>query len=166
MPLMITEARQKALRATSPMASQLPACLEPSATSQATTTEGKSVFLLPTVALTIVIWETTRLWQTSCTQPKRHPLSVMAMPDIKFAEETEASYIPSVSMHCTWSNISSLHSITPMALSSFELTLDSGESRIMRPGDVSIQRATSHKWKNITGNGTMPVECFGCFFHA
>jgi hypothetical protein len=38
----------------------------------------------------------------------------------------------------------------------FELTLDSGESRIMRPGDVSIQRATSHKWKNITGNGTMP----------
>lgn len=38
----------------------------------------------------------------------------------------------------------------------FELTLDSGETRIMRPGDVSIQRGTSHKWKNLSGNGTMP----------
>ncbi|KAJ2976921.1 hypothetical protein NUW58_g7968 [Xylaria curta] len=38
----------------------------------------------------------------------------------------------------------------------FQLTLDSGESRIMRPSDVSIQRATAHKWKNITGEGTMP----------
>lgn len=38
----------------------------------------------------------------------------------------------------------------------FKLTLDSGESRIMRRGDFSIQRATSHKWHNITGNGTQP----------
>ncbi|KAI1129657.1 hypothetical protein F5Y10DRAFT_290681 [Nemania abortiva] len=38
----------------------------------------------------------------------------------------------------------------------FELKLDSGESRIMRQGDVSIQRATAHQWKNITGGGTMP----------
>lgn len=38
----------------------------------------------------------------------------------------------------------------------FELTLDSGERRIMRQGDVSIQRATNHMWKNITGNGTLP----------
>lgn len=38
----------------------------------------------------------------------------------------------------------------------FELTLDSGERRIMRQGDVSIQRATNHKWKNIHGNGTLP----------
>ncbi|KAJ9243853.1 hypothetical protein DTO169E5_2195 [Paecilomyces variotii] len=38
----------------------------------------------------------------------------------------------------------------------FELTLDSGESRIMKRGDVSVQRATAHKWKNITGNGTEP----------
>lgn len=38
----------------------------------------------------------------------------------------------------------------------FELILDSGEKRVMRQGDVSIQRATAHKWKNITGNGTMP----------
>lgn len=38
----------------------------------------------------------------------------------------------------------------------FELSLDSGEKRIMRQGDVCVQRATSHKWKNITGNGTLP----------
>ncbi|KAI0197900.1 hypothetical protein F4808DRAFT_463280 [Astrocystis sublimbata] len=38
----------------------------------------------------------------------------------------------------------------------FELTLDSGEKRIMRPGDVSIQRATKHMWRNITGNGSLP----------
>ncbi|KAF3067448.1 hypothetical protein GL218_08637 [Daldinia childiae] len=38
----------------------------------------------------------------------------------------------------------------------FELTLDSGEKRILRQSDVCIQRATSHKWKNVTGNGTLP----------
>ncbi|RAK71701.1 NAD(P)-binding protein [Aspergillus fijiensis CBS 313.89] len=38
----------------------------------------------------------------------------------------------------------------------FELTLDSGETRIMKRGDVSVQRATSHKWKNITGGETEP----------
>ena len=38
----------------------------------------------------------------------------------------------------------------------FELTLDSGESRIMKRGDVSVQRATAHKWRNITGGGTKP----------
>lgn len=36
----------------------------------------------------------------------------------------------------------------------FELSLDSGESRIMRRGDVSVQRATAHKWRNITAGGT------------
>ncbi|KAL9076768.1 MAG: hypothetical protein Q9161_000753 [Pseudevernia consocians] len=30
----------------------------------------------------------------------------------------------------------------------FELTLSSGESRIMKPGDVSVNRATMHKWRN------------------
>ena len=38
----------------------------------------------------------------------------------------------------------------------FELILDSGESRLMRRGDVSVQRATSHKWRNVTGGGTEP----------
>lgn len=38
----------------------------------------------------------------------------------------------------------------------FKLVLDSGEERIMRPGDISVQRATAHQWINITGNGTLP----------
>jgi quercetin dioxygenase-like cupin family protein len=36
----------------------------------------------------------------------------------------------------------------------FELTLDSGGSRLMRKGDISVQRATAHKWKNVTEGGT------------
>ena len=35
-----------------------------------------------------------------------------------------------------------------------ELTLDSGESRIMKHGDISVQRETAHKWRNIKGGGT------------
>ncbi|OJJ83635.1 uncharacterized protein ASPGLDRAFT_67214 [Aspergillus glaucus CBS 516.65] len=38
----------------------------------------------------------------------------------------------------------------------FKMVLDSGEERIMRPGDISVQRATAHKWINITGNGSLP----------
>lgn len=39
---------------------------------------------------------------------------------------------------------------------SFELGLDSGETRILHQGDVCIQRATMHTWKNITENCTKP----------
>jgi hypothetical protein len=38
----------------------------------------------------------------------------------------------------------------------FELILESGEKRIMRQGDVSIQRATAHQWRNLTGGGYLP----------
>lgn len=38
----------------------------------------------------------------------------------------------------------------------FELILDSGESRIMRRGDISVQRATAHRWRNITAGGNEP----------
>lgn len=31
-----------------------------------------------------------------------------------------------------------------------ELSLDSGEARIMRPGDVSINRGAMHKWRNMS----------------
>ena len=31
-----------------------------------------------------------------------------------------------------------------------ELGLDSGETRIMKPGDVSINRAGNHKWRNVS----------------
>ncbi|KAJ2989153.1 hypothetical protein NUW58_g3617 [Xylaria curta] len=38
----------------------------------------------------------------------------------------------------------------------FEMILDSGETRIMRQGDVSINRGCAHTWRNITGNGALP----------
>ena len=31
----------------------------------------------------------------------------------------------------------------------FELELDSGEKRLMKPGDCSINRATVHTWRNM-----------------
>ena len=33
-----------------------------------------------------------------------------------------------------------------------ELVLDSGETRVMRRGDVCVQRGTMHAWKNISQN--------------
>jgi hypothetical protein len=38
------------------------------------------------------------------------------------------------------------------------MVLDSGEERIMQRGDVAIQRATSHRWINVTGNGLLPAR--------
>lgn len=38
----------------------------------------------------------------------------------------------------------------------FELILESGERKILNQGDVCIQRATGHQWKNLTGGGTLP----------
>lgn len=32
----------------------------------------------------------------------------------------------------------------------FEVELDSGERRIMRRGDVLVQRATAHRWRNLS----------------
>ncbi|KAK2850646.1 hypothetical protein FQN49_005458 [Arthroderma sp. PD_2] len=34
-----------------------------------------------------------------------------------------------------------------------ELSLDSGETRIMKRGDIAVQRATNHAWKNVTAGG-------------
>lgn len=34
----------------------------------------------------------------------------------------------------------------------FELTLDSGESRMMHPGDISVNRGAMHKWRNADTN--------------
>ena len=44
----------------------------------------------------------------------------------------------------------------------FELTLDSGESRMMYPGDMSVNRATNHKWRNAhpTKSGRMLFVLF------
>ena len=34
-----------------------------------------------------------------------------------------------------------------------ELILDNGESRLLKRGDMAIQRGTIHAWKNVSGEG-------------
>ena len=41
----------------------------------------------------------------------------------------------------------SLDFVVPV-IGEIELTLESGEKRIVRPGDMTIQRSTLHKWRN------------------
>ncbi|PQE32997.1 hypothetical protein CJF32_00001513 [Rutstroemia sp. NJR-2017a WRK4] len=36
---------------------------------------------------------------------------------------------------------------------SFELELDSGEKWVVHRGDVCVQRATNHAWRNVSGEG-------------
>ena len=31
-----------------------------------------------------------------------------------------------------------------------EMALDGGEKRVMRPGDVAVQRGTMHSWRNVS----------------
>lgn len=38
-----------------------------------------------------------------------------------------------------------------------ELVLDSGETRLMKRGDVAVQRGTNHAWKNVTPDVIDPV---------
>lgn len=44
----------------------------------------------------------------------------------------------------------------------FEFTFDSGESKIMRAGDMSVNRGTIHKWRNVSPdkNGRMLFVLF------
>lgn len=40
----------------------------------------------------------------------------------------------------------------------FKVVLDSGEERVVQRGDVVVQRSTSHRWINVTGNGLLPAR--------
>ncbi|KAK5046223.1 hypothetical protein LTR84_008366 [Exophiala bonariae] len=42
----------------------------------------------------------------------------------------------------------------------FDLVLDSGEVTRMRRGDVNVQRATNHKWVNVSGDRKEPGRLF------
>lgn len=42
----------------------------------------------------------------------------------------------------------------------FDLVLDSGEVTRMKRGDVNVQRATLHKWINVSGGGKEPGRLF------
>ncbi|KAM0794993.1 cupin domain-containing protein, partial [Usnea florida] len=36
----------------------------------------------------------------------------------------------------------------------FEMALDGGETKVLRPGDVVVNRAGMHQWRNVTAGGT------------
>ena len=38
-----------------------------------------------------------------------------------------------------------------MVMGEMELWLDGGEKRVMRVGDVAVQRGTMHAWRNASG---------------
>jgi hypothetical protein len=42
----------------------------------------------------------------------------------------------------------------------FEVELDSGEKRTMRRGDVQVQRATAHRWRNLSPDKPGRFLCF------
>ncbi|KAL3484004.1 hypothetical protein BJX62DRAFT_248832 [Aspergillus germanicus] len=94
------------------------------------------------------------------------PIDLRDDRDIKAAKETEPPiHIPNgtvVRMIDFGPNVESpLHRVISVDYGvvlegEFKLILDSGEERIMRQGDFCVQRATAHKWHNITGRGTLP----------
>ena len=98
------------------------------------------------------------MYSTSST-----PVDLNNESDIKFAQENEPGLvIPQGSVLRMMDFGPGLESIPHRAVTcdygvvlegEFRLTLDSGESRILRRGDTLIQRATSHKWENISGGG-------------
>ncbi|KAL9017474.1 MAG: hypothetical protein Q9185_005187 [Variospora sp. 1 TL-2023] len=94
------------------------------------------------------------------------PIEINGEVDIKYAKENE----PGLSVHN--GTVARLIDFGPGAESPqhrslsldycvviegvFKLLLDSGEERIMQPGDTTVQRATAHQWINLTGNGLLP----------
>ncbi|PHH90748.1 hypothetical protein CDD83_2744 [Cordyceps sp. RAO-2017] len=97
---------------------------------------------------------------------KETPVELNGDVDLKYARENEPG------LHIHNGSVCRMIDFAPNVLSpmhravsldygvviegEFKLILDSGEERIMRQGDVSVQRASAHQWHNITGNGTLP----------
>ncbi|KAL7625207.1 hypothetical protein AAE478_004422 [Parahypoxylon ruwenzoriense] len=89
-----------------------------------------------------------------------NPVDLKDEADIKYARENEPGlHIPNGTVVRLIDFGPGLESPLHRAMSidygiviegEFEITLDSGESRIMRPGDISVQRATMHKWRNCS----------------
>ncbi|KAF4125702.1 Cupin domain [Geosmithia morbida] len=97
---------------------------------------------------------------------KETPVDMAGDADLKYAKENEPG------LHIHNGSVVRMMDFAPDVLSpmhravsldygiviegEFKLILDSGETRIMRQGDVSVNRASAHQWHNITGNGTLP----------
>ncbi|RYP29949.1 hypothetical protein DL767_006482 [Monosporascus sp. MG133] len=128
--------------------------------------EGKAVFLSTDCGDHHLIMGEQQALSNILYSTHETPVNINGDADIKYAKENEP---PIHYQHGTVLRMIDFapNEISPMhrALSvdygvvlegEFELILESGEKRIMRQGDVSIQRATAHQWRNLTGGGTMP----------
>lgn len=105
-------------------------------------------------------------------QAKEHEVSILTAPKPSWHQGTSAANTTEPPLHYHNGTVLRMIDFSPGLVSpmhrsvsidygivvegEFELLLDSGETRIMRQGDVSINRGGAHTWRNITGNGTMP----------
>ncbi|KAL4783259.1 hypothetical protein BJX76DRAFT_368498 [Aspergillus varians] len=128
--------------------------------------EGKSIFLSTDCGAHHRVMGEQQAVANILYSTKETPVDLNDDVDLKYAAETEPG------LHITNGSVvrqidfgpnveSPLHRAVSIDYGivvegEFKLVLDSGEERIMRQGDVSVQRATAHKWHNITGNGTLP----------
>jgi quercetin dioxygenase-like cupin family protein len=97
---------------------------------------------------------------------KEHPVSLDDEQDVKFARENEPGMTIKDGTVCRMidfapGGVSPMHRVNSLDYAVviegiFKLILDSGEERVMQRGDVAIQRATKHRWINVTGNGLLP----------
>ncbi|GLB08938.1 hypothetical protein AtubIFM57258_004847 [Aspergillus tubingensis] len=91
---------------------------------------------------------------------KGNPVDMTDDADVKFAKKNEPPlHIPNGSVVRLIDFAPGVESPMHRAVSldygiviegEVEITLDSGESKIMKPGDISVQRATMHKWRNVS----------------
>ncbi|EED21263.1 conserved hypothetical protein [Talaromyces stipitatus ATCC 10500] len=97
---------------------------------------------------------------------KETPVELNGDADLKYATENEPG------LHIHNGSVVRMMDFAPNVLSpmhravsldygiviegEFKLILDSGEEKIMRQGDVCVNRATAHQWHNVSGNGTLP----------
>jgi len=128
--------------------------------------QGKSVFLSTDVgdhhrelvnksAIANIIYSTAQ-----------HPVDLNGSADIKYACESEPGITVKNGTVCRMidfapGGVSPMHRVESLDYAVviegvFKVVLDSGEERIMQRGDITIQRSTSHRWINVTGNGLLP----------
>ncbi|KAI1338695.1 cupin domain-containing protein [Xylariaceae sp. FL0016] len=130
--------------------------------------EGKSVFLATDIgdhhrelvnksAIANIIYSTSE-----------HPVELNGEADLKYARENEPGITAKNGTVCRMidfapGGVSPMHRVNSLDYAIviegvFRMILDSGEERIMQRGDIAVQRSTSHRWINVTGNGLLPAR--------
>ncbi|KAI5918411.1 hypothetical protein F4810DRAFT_692198 [Camillea tinctor] len=90
---------------------------------------------------------------------KGNPVELTGDADLEFAKQKPSLHIPEgcvVRMiDFTPGAASGMHRALTLGIATvcegeIELSLGSGEKRVLRPGDVSINRGAMHKWRNVS----------------